>query len=170
LISAFVIFHLTGTLVWIMPFSPLKQSAMPLFMNYMIPTGLWQGWSMFSPDPQRETVTLETEVIDKLGMRHVFEFPKVADLPWWRKLPRFRHSKFASNLFSTEFVLQREFTARHAVRQLGLPASAFPVHATLYYQVQDPPPSGSTESDPLAPRRALAIGTYDFATFAEVHP
>ena len=115
-ISAFVLFHVAATVIWVTPVSPLKQRLMPPLRYYMLPLGLWQAWCMFAPDPQRETIVLESEVIDVHGMRHVYEFPKVADLPWWRKMPRFRHPKFASNLLFDEFQIQREFTARHAVR------------------------------------------------------
>jgi len=37
-----------------------------------------------------ETAVLESEVIDANGMRHIYEFPRVADLPWWKKLPSAR--------------------------------------------------------------------------------
>ncbi len=170
LISAFVAFHLTATVIWIIPHSPLKFMLFPMFTRYMIPLGLWQSWWMFAPDPLRETLVLEAEVIDAQGMRHLFEFPKVADLSWWRKLPRFRHSKFTSNLTIDEFAIQREFTARHAVRQLRLEPRAFPVHVSLYCQVKDPPPPGESFADPLAPRRLMAIGTFDFESLGEVNP
>ena len=50
-----------------------------------------------------DTAVLESEVIDAKGMRHVYEFPRVADLPWWKKLPRFRHPKFTCNLMVDEY-------------------------------------------------------------------
>jgi hypothetical protein len=169
-ISAFVVFHLTATVIWITPASPLKQHVMPAFRCYMIPLGLWQAWSMFAPDPMRQTLLLESEVIDAQGMRHLYEFPSVADLPWWRKMPRFRHPKFAANLLVEEFVRQREFTARHVVRQLGLDSRAFPVHVSLYYQVKEPPPPGTGFADPLTPTRHYSLATYDFASLDEVRP
>mgnify|MGYP001016450457 CR=1 FL=1 len=91
----------------------------------------------------RVTATLESEVIDAKGMRHLFEFPKVGELPWWQKLPRFRHPKFTCNLMLDEFKSQREFTARHVVRQLQLPPEAFPVHVSVYCQMKEPPPPAS---------------------------
>ena len=169
-ISAFVVFHLLATVVWIIPNSPLKQFMMPAFVRYMVPLGLWQSWWMFAPDPLRVTIVLQSEVIDAQGMRHVYEFPRVADLPWWQKMPRFRHSKFTSNLLNDEFATQREFTARHAVRSLRLRPTAFPVHVSLYCQVKDPPPPGQGASDPMAPSWLHTIGTYDFASIDEVFP
>jgi hypothetical protein len=169
-ISAFVLFHVTATVIWVTPVSPLKQRLMPAFRYYMLPLGLWQAWCMFAPDPQRETIVLESEVIDVHGMRHVYEFPKVADLPWWRKMPRFRHPKFASNLLFDEFAHQREFTAKHAVRRLGLDASLFPLHSSLYLHVKDSPPPGTSCADPMTPARIHLLATYEFPSLDEVRP
>lgn len=169
-ISIFVVFHLTATLVWNLPMSPFRQRLAPAFDCYMLPLGLWQAWWMFAPDPIRVTAVLEAEVVDAQGMRHIHDFPRVAGLPWWEKMPRFRHPKFTCNLMADEFTLQREFTARHAVRQLKLKPEAFPVHVSLYCHFQDPPPVGQPFADPLAPGRLHSLGTYDFASIHEVLP
>jgi len=169
-ISTFVVFHLTATVIWNLPNSPVKLFLQPAFERYMLPLGLWQSWFMFAPDPMRVTAVLEAEVIDSHRMRHIHEFPRVADLPWWQKLPRFRHPKFTCNLRVEEYTLQREFTARHAVRQLRLKPEAFPVHVSLYWQIKDLPPPGQSFADPLARARLQVIGTYDFASIDEVHP
>jgi len=167
-ISAFVLFHLTATLAWVIPISPLKSAIEPGFRYYMVPLGLWQSWWMFAPDPMRVTATLEAEVIDVKGMRHLFEFPRVADLSWWQKLPRFRHPKFTCNMMVEEYKPQREFTARHVLRQLRLRDDAFPVHVSLYTKLKEPPPPGQPYSDPLAIPRLHSIATFDFASNAEV--
>ena len=85
----------------------------------------------------------EAEVIDAKGMRYLHEFPRVADLPFWQKLPRFRHPKFTCNLLADEYAPQREFTARHAVRQFKIDEASFPVHVSLYCRMKPPPPLAS---------------------------
>lgn len=169
-ISAFVLFHLSATVIWVTPNSPLRQSLEPLFRPYMIPLGLWQSWWMFAPDPMRVTATLESEVIDAKGIRHLFEFPRIADLPWWQKLPRFRHPKFTCNLLVEEYKIQREFTARHVLRQLKLEPEDYPVHVSLFCQLKDQPPPGQPYSDPMASTRLQSVGTYDFRSQEEVRP
>lgn len=169
-VSAFVVFHLTAILVWNLPSCPLKEWLGPTLRPYMLPLGLWQSWWMFAPDPMGTTATLEAEVVDAKGMHHLYEFPKVADLPLWRKLPRFRHPKLTSNLMLDEFTTHREFTARHAVRRLDLDETAFPVHVSLNCRLKPPPPAGQSFSDPLAPRLARTLGSYDFKTLSEVRP
>ncbi len=46
---------------------------------------------------------LDAEVIDAKGMRHIHEFPRIGDLPWYRKLPRYRQPKFTANMNDGEF-------------------------------------------------------------------
>jgi hypothetical protein len=169
-ISAFLVFHLTATLAWVIPDSPLKQCLMPVFRPYMLPLGLWQSWWIFAPDPMGETAVLESEVIDARGMRHIYEFPRVADLPWWKKLPRFRHPKFTCNLMLEEYATQRQFTGRYVLRQMGLPPEAYPVRLSLYCQIKAPPPPGQAFTDPKARARLYNVGTYDFVALDEVRP
>ncbi len=168
-LSAYILFHLAATIAWVVPASPIKQVMMPNFRYYMLPLGLWQSWGMFAPDPLNCTITLESEVTDAKGMRHVHEFEKVADLPWWRKMPKFRHPKMSANLLIDEYIPQREMAARHVVRTLGLGPEAFPVAVSLYYQVKSPPALGVGKSDPMAPSRIHQLASFEFNTWNEVH-
>lgn len=168
-ISAFVVFHATATVAWVMPASPMRDALMPKFRYYMIPLGLWQSWGMFAPDPVQTTYTLEADVTDARGMDRIFEFTKVADLPWWRKGPKFRHPKLAANLAIDEYAPQREIAARHAVRSLEIEPSAFPVQVQLYYQLTSPPPFGSSQADPMTPRTIERLAAFQFESWDEVH-
>ncbi|WP_337173149.1 hypothetical protein [Paludisphaera sp.] len=168
-ISAFVLFHVTATLAWVVPDSPVKAALFPAFRPYMIPLALWQSWGMFAPDPVQTTYTLEAEVVDSRGMGRIHEFASVADLPWWEKVPRFRHPKMAANLAIAEYEPQRVIAARHVVRTLGLPPEAFPVYVRLYYQVVKPPPPGSSAADPMEPRTIEDLAAFQFDSWDEVH-
>lgn len=170
IISGFIVFHLTATIVWVLPPCPVKALWMPRFAFYVIPLGLWQSWSMFAPDPVREVIHLESEVIDRRGMRRVYEFPRVSGLPWWRKLPRFRHPKFAANLLLEEFAVQRELTARHVVRQLGIPPEDFPLRVSLYYHVRDLPLPGAEVADPMVRSRLYSLAAFELEDPQEVWP
>src|SRR5438309_11626414 len=141
-VSAFVIVHLSALMLWTMPPCAIKERFQAPYRYYMLPLGLWQWWAIFAPDPVRSTLMLDAEVVDAKGMRHVYEFPRIGDLPWWQKIPRYRNPKFTANMGIEEYAKQHEFTARHAVRQLGLGAEAFPVWVSLYFTMKDPPPPG----------------------------
>jgi hypothetical protein len=168
-LSGYIVFHLTATIAWVIPPSPLKQAMMPNFRLYMLPLGLWQSWGMFAPDPLDATLEMESEVTDARGMRHIHEFQKLAGLPWWRKAPLFRHPKMAANLMIDEYAPQREMTARHVARTLKLDRDAYPLLVSLYYKVTPPPPLGVGKADPMSPSRILPLSTFEFKSWDEVH-
>jgi hypothetical protein len=167
-VSAYLVLHLTASAVWVIPGSPFRDRVAPYFSYYMIPLGLWQSWWMFAPDPMKTSLVLEAEVVDARGIRHLHEFPRVADLHWSRKVPKFRHPKYSCNLLNDEFIKMREYSARHAVRQLGLGSEAFPVHVSLNFRITDLPPPGVTLLDGMAPRRLHALAAFDFRSPSEV--
>jgi hypothetical protein len=170
-ISAFVLFHVAATAIWVMPTCPLRNQCVPFLQYYMLPTGMWQAWSMFAPDPIQHTVMLEAEAIDCKGVRYAFRFPRMADYTWWQGIPRFRYSKYAANLVSEEFAVPRQFAAHHVLRCLKLPASVYPVSVHLMYQLRPTPPPGTTAgADPMKPTKPYVIGTIRVDSPDEVNP
>src|SRR4051794_10668590 len=169
-ISAFAIFHLSALSIWTMPACAIKARFESPFGYYMLPLGLWQWWAIFAPEPVGCTLMLDAEVVDAKGMRHVYEFPRIADLPWWQKVARYRQPKFTANMVCPEYAKHREFSARHAVRQLGLGPEAFPVWVSLYYELKDPPPTGTGVFDPMAPTRIQVLDRFQFGSLKEVRP
>lgn len=169
LISVFVVVHLSATILWVLPDCALKQRTIGTVACYIMPLGFWQYWTMFSPDPVRNTFTLEAEVVDAKGLRAVYPFLKLADYNVWQGMPRFRHSKYAANLAVDAFEEAREFAARHVIRQLNMPADAFPVDVQLVYQVR-PTQRPGEPVDLMTPTQRAPIATYHFASQSEVQP
>jgi hypothetical protein len=169
-ISAFVLFHLSALVMWTMPHCAIKTQFQSPYRYYVLPLGLWQWWAVFAPDPMRQSIVLNAEVVDAKGMRYTYEFPRLADLPWWQKFPRYRNCKFTANMLVDEYKPQRAFTARHAVRQLGLGEEAFPLWVCLYIEAKDAPPPGTGASDPMATPRTEMVDRFQFASLKEVRP
>jgi hypothetical protein len=171
-ISSFLVFHLVATVGWVLPRCAIRDEIVPWARYYMLPLGLWQSWAMFAPDPVRDTVTLEAEVIDANGVRYEFAFPRMADYTWWQDIPRFRYSKYAANLSGEEFALARRFAASHVLRRLKLPAEVYPVSVHLMYQSRVTPPPGSPlpAIDPMSPTKPLVVGTVQIDNAREVQP
>jgi hypothetical protein len=169
-ISVFVLFHLSALMIWTMPPCQIKERFSAPYYYYVLPLGIWQWWAIFAPDPIRNTLALDAEVIDAKGMRHIHEFPRVGNLPWYRKLVMYRQPKFTHNMNDLEFRRQREFAARHAVRQLALGEESFPVAVSLYYQVKYSPPPGTSTADPMERPGIEVIERYQFASLKEVRP
>jgi hypothetical protein len=169
-VSAFVTAHLTVTAVWVFPPSPLRAWFMPAMRCYILPLGMWHLWTMFAPDPAGNSVTLEADVVDRHGLRSRFAFPRLADYSWWRGIPRFRHAKYAANLGDPEADSVRRLAAKHAVRQLVIPAASFPVDVHLMLQIQRCPPAGGPPADAMTPAVPNVLTTFHFASLSEVTP
>jgi hypothetical protein len=169
-LSAFVLFHLSALVMWTMPHSAIKALCQSPYRYYVLPLGLWQWWGIFAPDPMRQSMVLNAEVVDAKGMRHTYEFTRLGDLSWWQKFPRYRNCKFTANMLTDEYKTHRTFTARHAVRQLGLSEEAFPMWVSLYVEIKDTPPPGTGASDPMATPRVEVVDRFQFASLKEVRP
>ncbi len=169
-ISAFLAFHLFAIVMINLPDSALRERCFPVISHYMIPIGLDQAWGMFAPNPVMNAMTMEVMTVDKNGIQRTFVFPKMTDFSIWRAIPRVRHSKFTSNCGTVTNVAHRQFAVRHAIRQLKIPADAFPVEAELLYQVQETPPLGAPPRDPMKPPVPQSLQMYRFASMAEVQP
>jgi hypothetical protein len=171
-VSAFLIFQVAATAIWVLPACPIRDRVAPTLQYYMVPSGLWQFWSMFAPDPQHDVITLEAEVIDRRGLRNRFAFTRVGDYNAWAGIPKFRHAKFAANISikDEDFEHLRRFTARYVVRTMKVPAEAFPLDVHLFYQVKETPAPGAPPADGMAPTKPLLIATYAFANPSEVWP
>ncbi len=166
-ISAFLVAHLSALLLWNLPACPLRQRTYGLTSRYIMPTGQWQYWGMFAPDPGRDTITLEALAVDARGIYHNFAFPKMADFGFWESFPKVRHSKYAANVGMPEQVMLREFAARHAARRLELPESAYPVDLELFYQYK-PSPEPGQPPDPMTPMKQHTIQMYRFLSPEDV--
>ena len=169
-ISLFLMVHLIALAIWNMPKCEVRARSHALLSYYMLPTGLWQYWGMFAPDPIKETLTAEAMVMDAQGKIHRYAFPKIADYSFWGQIPRVRYSKFTCNLNERDIPIHREFAVRHAVRQMNLTEDAFPIHAELNFLLRAAPLPGSPPADPMIPPTQVLLASYRFPTLAEVHP
>ena len=169
-VSTFLILHLGAVAVVNMPASPLRQALILPVVWYLLPLGLDQAWGMFAPNPVMHTNTLEVLTVDGRGIQRTFAFPKMADFSIWEAMPRVRHSKYTTNNSNENNLALRECSVRHAIRELNIPADAFPVTAELYYQVIETPPVGEPARDPMRPPTHQTLQTYRFPTLAEVTP
>jgi hypothetical protein len=169
-ISAFLVFHLGVVIIINMPPSPLRGQLWWPVIHYLVPIGLDQSWGMFAPNPVMSPMTLEVMTVDKDGIQRTFAFPKMTDYSPWTGIPRVRHSKFTSVCGVLNNTAHREFATRHAIRQLKIPASSFPVEAELVYQVLETPPPGEPARDPMKPPVPQTLATYRYPSMAEVKP
>jgi hypothetical protein len=171
-ISVFLIVHLAAVGITNLPACPLRSAIDKGWVDaYLMPTGLWQSWGMFAPEPAHNTAALEAVVRDSRGLVRHYAFPRMMDQSAWTGFyGGYRHSKYANNLGMPDSVANREFAARFVVRALKLQAADFPATVQLVYQIWPAPAlDAAADAPPLAPLTAV-IQTYNFPNLAETLP
>ncbi len=170
-VSAFLVFHLTAVGVWNLPDCALKAPMVDFLSVYMLPTGLWQEWGMFAPEPSKDTMCLEAIVRDSRGIIRLYAFPRMMDRTAVEGLlGGFRHSKFACNVGATGGKVNREVAARHVARGMNIPRDAYPLDVQLIYEVWPTnPPTAPVDEPPAAPWQSV-IETYRFNTPEDAAP
>jgi len=113
-VKGFVLFHLFAILVWTLPTAPegvasgrmkgdfqdnllafndrhLKTSPVRL---YVLPTGVWQYWDMFAPNPSNTDFYGDAVLTYEDGTTEVLPLPRMKDLDIATKIPAERFRKF----------------------------------------------------------------------------
>ena len=70
----------------------IKESS-PIY-GYLLPTGFWQYWDMFAPDPAQTDYWSDAEVTYLLGQTKTFSYPHIKNLSLGQKFIYERHRKF----------------------------------------------------------------------------
>jgi hypothetical protein len=147
LIHAFVLFHLFAVVCWSFTStessSRIDRAVRAGLGFYMLPTGLWQAWNMFAPNPAMSNVYLEAEVTLADGIRAVWKFPRMSELGYFERYRKERYRKWA-----TERVwsagrgepLVVEGAARYAARQVERPGNPARLVELVRYRAQVPSP------------------------------
>jgi hypothetical protein len=98
-INAFLIFHLIAIVGWSIPLAnPLAEASKSFVRPYMIWSGLFQSWDMFSPAPKAVNSYLEAIVLYRDGNTRIWKFPRMEQLGLMDRYLRERYRKFAENL------------------------------------------------------------------------
>lgn len=171
-LSVFLIGHVSAVVLANMPECPLRAKLSHVWVDaYLAPTGLWQYWGMFAPEPCKDTLTLEAVVRDSRGLVRHYAFPRMMDQSAWTGFRGgYRHSKYASNVGATSGKVNREFAARFVVRALKLREEDFPADVQLVYQVWPSIPHDADPDDPPPSPWQSVIETYTFPNLAETMP
>lgn len=170
-VTVFVAAHLTALVIWNLPAKVmLRERLVPILNWYMLPTGLWQDWGMFAPDPGKNSLALEAVSLDRHGVLRTYSFPKLTGLSVPAASWRFRHAKYLSVIGLENSAANREFAARTVLRRQGIPGESYPVDVQLLYRVRPTPPPGERPAALSDPPGDLVIATFRFPDRAEVDP
>ncbi|MCB8932038.1 MAG: hypothetical protein M9921_01685 [Fimbriimonadaceae bacterium] len=109
---------------------------------YLIPTGMWQYWDMFAPNPSNLDVWVDAIVEFQDGTRVVHDYPRIATLPLPLKYVQERYRKYLERAHSEDFTfLWPAFAQRIALEEYEKNENNPPVHVSLrrHYRFIQPP-------------------------------
>jgi hypothetical protein len=148
-ISAFIAFHLFAIVTWCIPLdTPLIAAWRAMLRPYVVWTGLFQKWDMFSPDPSKLNGYITAVVTYANGTTSVWGFPRMEELGSGEKYVKERYRKFANdNLRLDQYAQLWPDAARYIARQNNHPSNP-PVNVELVrnWSIVPPPNSGSVET------------------------
>lgn len=105
----------------------------------MLPTGLWQAWNMFAPNPAMSNVYLEAQVTLSDGSRATWKFPRMAELGYFDRYRMERYRKWGTErVWSAGNADPRvmEAAARFAARQVARQENPATAVELVRYRVQ----------------------------------
>jgi hypothetical protein len=152
-ITLFILFHLVAFAAWTVPLQfPLLDAFKASIRPYMLWTGLFQAWNMFSPDPMRLNGYVEAEVTMADGQKRRWKAPRMEELGPVDKYFRERYRKFVNEhlRMDAESLLWPD-AAKHIARMYDSDKSNPPVNVMLvryWSEVLPPGPHGEYRATP----------------------
>ncbi len=116
----------------------LKNSPM---VYYAGPTGFWQFWDMFSPNPASVDLYLEADVLYQDGTKKRFKFPRIYTMSIPAKYVKERYRKFYENANQDDQAFIRPSVAQRIALESTSDPKNLPVQVSLirFFDVVEPP-------------------------------
>jgi hypothetical protein len=159
-LQAFIVFHIVAVVCWCVPVQSGPDVRVRGWVEpYIIWTGLFQTWDMFSPAPKEINAYLEAEIIYRNGSSELWTFPRMEQLSLTERTFKERYRKYEESLeHDANFPLWPD-AARHIARDhsIGGKQAARVVLLVRWTEILPPGPQGYAQT----PWSANAFYTYD---------
>jgi hypothetical protein len=138
LISVFILFHLYIMAAWGLPGSTFRFILCEPINDYVIYTGLWHSWDMFSPDPLAVNFNVTAQIVYQNGASKTWTFPRMEKLGYWERFQKERYRKWRERVRLDAYAGVWDDTARYIARLNDTPTN-HPVMITLTREWQPIP-------------------------------
>ncbi|HEX7861336.1 MAG TPA: hypothetical protein VF773_13470 [Verrucomicrobiae bacterium] len=115
-ISAFVLVHLYIMVFWGMPASRFRAYMTDPINEYVIKTGLWHSWDMFSPDPISMIYRVHAQIHYRDGNMDFWEFPRMEKLGYLERSQKERWRKYRERIRQDAYGVAWDDAARYVAR------------------------------------------------------
>jgi hypothetical protein len=160
-ISLFIFCHLYIMALWGMPGSTFRYWLSVPISDYVLYTGLWHSWDMFSPDPLAVNFTLDAEILYQSGLTRIWTFPRMEKLGYFERFQKERYRKWRERVRLDVFSMIWDDTARYIARLNDMPAN-HPVRVTLVRRWQPIPIPIVREGSPQEYQPMIAEPAFAF--------
>jgi hypothetical protein len=171
LLSGFIAFHITATLLWLLPPSALRQALFSLPQQYISRVGLWQSWGMFAPEPSNLNLYLTATLSYRDGSQQSWTWPRPEQLDLLTRYQKERYRKFTEygrlDAFSYLWPSMAQFAAKQLPQAPANPVVR--VQLWRHWWFVPPPPAGGDLSQP-PPHQWSQYLFYDSALPAQPAP
>ena len=115
-ISIFILVHIYIMAAWGLPGSSFRTGLVQPVQDYVIQTGLWHSWDMFSPDPLSVNFRVEAEITYADGSKGIWEFPRMEEFGMWQRFQKERYRKWRERVRQDAFGTVWTDTTRYIAR------------------------------------------------------
>lgn len=152
-ISIFILVHIYIIAMWGLPGSRFRSSVIRPVADYVIETGLWHSWDMFSPDPLSVNFHLEAEITFEDGSRTIWEFPSMEKLGLWERFQKERYRKWRERVRQDAYGAIWTDTTRYIARLHNNPTNP-PAKVVLirHWEQIRPPLMVANPENPAKPK------------------
>lgn len=141
-INAFIVLQLYVIIFWGLPGSNFRNIMVRPVEAYVIKTGLWHSWDMFSPDPLAINFHVEAQITLADGIVRIWEFPRMEKMGYWERYQKERFRKWRERVRQDNYRVVWEDTARYVARKVHDPNNP-PVKVALVRRWGPVPPPES---------------------------
>jgi hypothetical protein len=149
-INIFLIFNIVAISAWCIPStSALILRSRERIRPFMVWSGMFQSWDMFSPKPESANSYFEAIVIYKDGSSQLWPFPRMEMLSLTRRYCQERYRKYEQNLQDRDDAALWPDAARYIARLNTNPSNpAQKVMLVIRWSDIIPPAAGQSDHGP----------------------
>lgn len=148
-LSAFILFHVCIMVLWGLPGSRFRARMTGWMEKYVVWTGLWHSWDMFSPDPLSLNFNVVAEITFKDGTIKQWELPRMEKLGIWERFQKERFRKWRERVRLDAYQVIWPDTCRWIARNHNNPGNP-PTFVSLTRQWGTiPPPIPGKDYQPI---------------------
>ncbi|MFY9234915.1 MAG: hypothetical protein WAO58_10715 [Fimbriimonadaceae bacterium] len=142
----------------------------PMLDVYLWPTGFWQDWAMFAPNPSDWDGYTTAQILYKDGSKKTYKYPRMLDLGLGIKYFKERYRKFLERAHSEKFAwLWPQYALRIAIESYNDPANP-PVGIQLWRHWLVVPPTITFPDYLSGVWKAVSTGKPSMDAFLPANP